>query len=168
MAGTSNSGRKELPKEIKQLKGTLRNFREKGKNPPKPGKATSLEPPEYLNAIAKEEYRRKAELLDRLGVLKDGDCVALAAYADAYARWVHCVGVMNTEGGIIAGKDGQPIRNPITYNLNNALDQMYKFLTEFGLTPVSRSKVRVDDEPKKNEWEMFTGSADVVQKTAIQ
>lgn len=167
MPGTSNSGRKRLPREIKQLKGTLQNCRE-NKQQPKPSKASCLDPPAHLNELAKTEYSRKAELLDRLGVFKEGDDVALAAYADAYSRWVNAVEIYNRTGPLVKDKRGNPVRNPIIYSLNNAIDQMYKFLVEFGLTPISRSKVRVDDKPKENEWDMFTSGVDITQKTAIQ
>ncbi|MBO4334430.1 MAG: phage terminase small subunit P27 family, partial [Desulfovibrio sp.] len=166
MSGTSKSGRKRLPAGIKELKGTLQNCRE-NKLAPKPGK-TTLEPPAYLNDIAAVDYRRKAELLDRLGVFKEGDDVALSAYAEAYSRWIDAVEHLRQNGQILTGKDGQPMRNPVLFNINNALDQMYKYLTEFGLTPVSRSRVKVDDKQKQNEWEMFSSNADPMQKKSIQ
>lgn len=167
MPGTSSSGRKRIPKEIKELKGTLRPHRE-NKQQPTPAKASCLDPPAHLNEVAKAEYSRKAELLDRLGVFKEGDDVALAAYADAYSRWVKAVEIYNKTGPLVKDKSGNPARNPIIYSLNNAVDQMYKFLVEFGLTPISRTKIKVDDKPKENEWEMFGASAQPAQKISIQ
>lgn len=155
MAGNSRSGAKKLPKEIKELKGTLRPWRE-NKNAPQPGRALVLEPPAHLNEIAAAEYAKKAELLDRLGVFKEGDDVALASYAEAYARWVEAVKVINADGMIIYGKNEMPMRNPALYIINNSLDQIHKFLVEFGLTPASRSKIKVDTKPKENEWEVFS------------
>lgn len=161
MAGTKNSGRKRLPTAIKELKGTLQNCRE-NKQAPKPGRASSFDPPAHLDEIAAAEYVSKAELLDRLGVFKEGDSMALAAYADAYSRWVRAVRIVNRDGLLIESK-GQQVRNPVLTGLNNAVEQMYRFLTEFGLTPASRSKIKVDDKPKKNEWELFTdGNAPTV------
>ena len=155
MPGTSRSGRKKIPASIKEMKGTLQNCRE-NKDAPKPGRASILEPPAHLNEIAAAEYARKAELLDRLGVFKEGDDVALAAYADAYARWVHAVELYNKTGPLVKDKKGNPARNPIAYAINNAVDTMYRFLTEFGLTPASRTRIKVDTKPSENEWEVFS------------
>ena len=152
-------GRKTLPKEIKKLQGTYRNFRE-NHEAPDPKKANSLEPPEFLNELAKEEYRRKAALLDKLGIFREGDDVALAAYAEAYARWVDAVRRYNATGPLVKSKrdGGLPARNPLCYVINASLEQMHKFLVEFGLTPVSRTRIKVDDKPKVNEWDMFSSS----------
>lgn len=164
MAGTKNSGRKRLPTAIKELKGTLQNCRE-NKQAPKPGRATDFSPPAHLDEIGAAEYVSKAELLDRLGVFKEGDSAALAAYADAYSRWVRAVKIINRDGLLIESK-GQQVRNPVLSGLNNAVDQMHRFLTEFGLTPASRSKIKVDDKPKKNEWEMFSDQSNAPTVTA--
>lgn len=155
MSGTSKSGRKKIPESIKNLKGTYRACRE-NKEAPKPEKASMLEPPSYLNPIAAEEYRRKAELLDRLGVFKEGDSVALAVYAEAYARWVKAVELHNKSGPLLKDKKGMPVRNPVSYAINNAVETMYRFLTEFGLTPASRCRIKVDTKATENEWENFS------------
>lgn len=155
MPGTSKSGRKKIPASIKEMKGTLRPWRE-NKNAPKPERISMLDPPKHLNEIAAAEYIKKAELLDRLGVLKEGDDVALAAYAEAYARWVKAVEIYNKTGPLVKDKNGNPVRNPVGYAINNAVETMYRFLTEFGLTPASRTKIKVDNKPKENEWEEFS------------
>ena len=167
MAGKSNCGRKTIPAEIKKLKGTHRPWRD-NKEAPTPGKAVDLTPPEYLTPLAAEEYVRKAELLDRLGVFKEGDDAALASYAEAYARWVEAVKIINKDGMIIYGKNGMPMRNPALYVINNSLDQIHKFLVEFGLTPASRSKIKVDTKPKENEWEQFSSGDLSKTETASQ
>lgn len=167
MSGTSKSGRKKLPTSIKEMRGTLQNCRE-NKDAPKPGRASILEPPAHLNAIAAAEYMRKAELLDRLGVFKEGDDVALAAYADAYARWVKAVEMYNKTGPLVKDKKGNPTRNPVGFAINHAVDTMYRFLTEFGLTPASRTRIKVDTKPTENEWEMFSSGDLSKSETASQ
>ena len=171
MAGTRKSGRKEIPPTMKDLKGTRRPDRE---NPdrPQPGRATDFSPPAHLDEIAAAEYVSKAELLDRLGVFKEGDSMALAAYADAYSRWVHAskvVQMSKDKGYLIKGKRNEVMRNPALIVVNSALDQMYKFLTEFGLTPASRARVKADSESKVSEWDMFSNSQDMpVANSSIQ
>ena len=166
MAGNANSGRKPLPKEIKKLRNTLRNFRE-NHDAPQPPRSSNLEPPSYLGALASAEYIRKAELLHKMGVFCEGDDVALAAYAEAYARWVNAVKTLKRTGPLIEGSDGVIVRNPILMVLNSSMEQMHKFLTEFGLTPVSRTRIKVDSQNKDTEWSDF-GIDDLPQINSSQ
>lgn len=163
MSGTSKSGAKGLPKRLKLLKGTYQSCRD-NKNAPQPRKG-SLKAPAYLPPLAAEEYERKAELLDRLGVFTEADDVALAAYAEAYARWRDALDKYHRTGPLLRNDKGAPVRNPLAYSLNNSIDQMYRFLTEFGLTPISRQRVSVDKEEGENEWSMFGDAVQTIKKS---
>jgi P27 family predicted phage terminase small subunit len=46
-------------------------------------------------------------------------------------------------GPVFKSDRGYPIQNPYLSIANTALDHMRKFLIEFGMTPASRSKLRV-------------------------
>lgn len=171
------AGRKQIPDGIKVIKGTLRNHRV-NKQQPRPGKGI-LTAPDFLKPIAAEEYERKAELLDRLGVFGEGDDVALAAYAEAYARWIEAQEILKVQppvfvtyerepetdknGNVILDANGKPKRrvkaihrNPAVMVLGDAVDTMYRFLTEFGLTPISRQRIKVDSSTSVSEWEVFS------------
>jgi P27 family predicted phage terminase small subunit len=52
-------------------------------------------------------------------------------------------------------KSGFPIQNPYVGIGNTALDQMRKFLTEFGMTPASRSRIQVTHTDAKDSFQEF-------------
>ena len=80
------AGRKPLPTKLKMLKGTAQKCRV---NPNEPELAPALpEPPDFLGETAREEWLRKAPVLVRMGVLTEGDDAALAAYCQAFERFV--------------------------------------------------------------------------------
>lgn len=157
--GREKSGRKAVPKGLKLLKGTFQSCRE-NKDAPQPGRGT-LQAPAHLTPVAAAEYERKAELLDRLGVFTEADDAALAIYAAAYGRWVEAEKKLAKLGNIVKSPKGDAMRNPYAYVLNNAVDQMYHFLTEFGLTPASRQRVKVERKDATSEWQIFSNPTSV-------
>ena len=82
-------GRKPIPTHLKVLRGNpghqaLRPERE----PDYEAAADIPEPPAFLMPVAKDEWRRIATGLYHLGLLTLVDENPLAAYCQAYARWV--------------------------------------------------------------------------------
>ena len=79
-----------------------------------------------------------------LGLLTTVDRAALAAYCSAWSRWVAPARVLHiqTFGAVIKSpKSNFPIQNPFLGVSNTAVDQMRKFLIEFGMTPAPRVRV---------------------------
>ena len=135
------AGRKPLPTKLKMLKGTAQKCRV---NPNEPELAPALpEPPAFLGETAREEWLRKAPVLARMGVLTEGDDAALAAYCQAFERFVEAERKIRQSGLLIKTTGGNVIQNPLVGVANRAIEIMHKFLTEFGLTPASRAKVKV-------------------------
>ena len=58
------------------------------------------------------------------------------------------------------GDNGIPIVSPYLKISNAALDRMRQFLVEFGMTPSSRSKVKVAAKPEEIEGEDYFGWAE--------
>ncbi|WP_417208440.1 phage terminase small subunit P27 family [Antarctobacter sp.] len=79
-------GRKPKPSGLKLVTGTDRSDRQ---NPsePKPQPACP-EPPDHLKGEARAEWDRVCGQLCALGILSQIDRAALAAYCQAYGRWV--------------------------------------------------------------------------------
>lgn len=142
------AGRKPLPSKLKVLRGTDQPCR---MNPHEPSLAAVVpDTPAFLGTIAREEWNRKAPLLARMGVLTEGDDAALAAYCQAYERFVEAEGKIRQSGLLIKTSSGNVIQNPLVGVANRAMELMHKFLTEFGMTPSSRSKVTATKrEPEK-------------------
>lgn len=152
-------GPKRTPTQIRLVKGN-RSRRPLPKDEPKPKKIAPTVPSHLIDE-AKVEWGRVSQELESLGLLTRIDRAALAAYCQAWARWVEAekkiaaiglvvktptkkvtTGVGKTRKIVESG--GYPITNPYLPIANKALEQMHKFLTEFGMTPSSRTRIEVD------------------------
>lgn len=113
--------------------------------------------PEYLDDEAKAEWFRTAKVLSDMGLLSLADRSALAAYCVVYSRWVHAEEQVKKFGSIVKSPEkGFPMKSPYLTVADQALESMRKFMVEFGLTPSSRSRIRVPDNgPAKDEFEAF-------------
>jgi P27 family predicted phage terminase small subunit len=117
-------------------------------NEPKPA-ITIPECPKHLSRDAKKEWRRITPELERLGLISEVDAAALAAYCQAYGRWVEAEKAIKKHGAIVYSPNGYPQQSPHLAIANKAVEQMRRWLVEFGCTPASRSKVEA--KPKEDE-----------------
>lgn len=113
--------------------------------------------PKHLGEEAKKEWRRMAKKLLSLGLFTEIDGTALAAYCQLYERWAEAEQKVRQFGMIVQvgkGKEngkGYPIVTPYLQVATKALEQMRVFLTEFGLTPASRSRIHAMPPVQKEE-----------------
>ena len=106
-------------------------------------------PPTHLTEEALEEWRRVAAELHRLGMLSEIDRTALAAYAQAYGRWVKAERALSrmaerdllTGGLMIRTSNGNAIQNPLVGTANAASAAMMKYAVELGMTPSARTRI---------------------------
>jgi P27 family predicted phage terminase small subunit len=139
MGHYSMRGRKPKPSAIKELAGNP------GKRPlnmaepvPPPGVPES---PMELSPEAQAEWNRICPLLIQMGVLSTVDTTALAAYCECFAQSVSATRIVRKVGAVIKTPTGYPIQSPYVSVASKALEQMRKLLTEFGMTPSSRSRI---------------------------
>lgn len=97
--------------------------------------------PEELSPAARAEWRRISRQLLRLGLLTEIDRAALAAYSQAWAQWLDAVAQLQRTGAVVKAPSGYPMLNPYLAVANQAYAQMKAMLTEFGMSPASRSRV---------------------------
>jgi P27 family predicted phage terminase small subunit len=88
------------------------------------------------------------------------DRAALAAYCQAYADWVEAEEQLRRYGKVVKSPiktttrrskgdevtettGGFPMQSPFLPIRNRALETMHRFLSEFGMTPASRSRINV-------------------------
>jgi P27 family predicted phage terminase small subunit len=83
------------------------------------------------------------EQLHRLGLLTSIDRSAFAAYCVIYARWVEAEEALKKTGPVVKSPSGFPMLSPFYTVANQSLAQMRAYLTEFGMTPSSRSRTSV-------------------------
>jgi P27 family predicted phage terminase small subunit len=146
----NHAGRPPKPTHLKVLQGTLRKHRKR--NEPEPEIALPECPP-HLEGEAKSEWESMSEQLFSLGLLTRIDKAALAGYCQAWADWVEAMHELK-RGKVLRAKTGYPILSPWWSIANKANEQMRAYLTEFGLTPASRSRIDLKGpgKPTKNKF----------------
>lgn len=102
------------------------------------------DPPEHLLPEALEEWARITVELEKLGLVTEIDRAALAVYCQAYGRWVNAelkLAENNGSAMVDITPSGYKQQGVWLQISNRAVEQMHKFLAEFGMTPSARSRV---------------------------
>lgn len=102
--------------------------------------------PDHLSVVAKKEWRRLATPLYRAGLLSLADRAALAAYCQAWARWVEAEEKLAETPALLKTPSGYVQQSPWLTVANKQLELMGRYMTELGLTPVART--RIDGPPR--------------------
>ncbi len=133
------AGRKPKPTQMKVVQGTFRKDRANHAEP-KPKK--QLPPcPDFLEGRARKEYFRIGRKLERIGILTEIDDLALTGLCQSWAEYLEATEQVRKTGMLVKAPSGYPILNPYVVLANQALKRVKAFLTEFGMTPSSRSRV---------------------------
>lgn len=103
--------------------------------------------PRHLTAEARAEWDRLAPVLMRLKLLTRLDRAAFAAYCQAWARHVEAEEQLAKASALAFTASGYPIINPWATISKQAVDQMARFLGEFGLTPAARTRINAGPVP---------------------
>jgi P27 family predicted phage terminase small subunit len=134
------AGRRPKPTVIRIAEGN-RGKRPINEREPKPISDTIPSLPKTASIEAKEEWKRIAPELQKMGVLTFVDQTALEAYCESYATWKQAL-AKTREGSLIhMTSKGYIMPNPYLSIANKAARDMLKFMIEFGLTPASRSRL---------------------------
>jgi len=135
-------GRKPKPTALKRLNG---NPGKRALNHAEPQPPPGLpDCPPHLSEVAREEWHRLAQALHDMGVLTIADRAALAAYCQAYGRWVEAEEKMKATPPMVRTPSGYVQQSPWMSVANKQLELMGRYMTELGLTPASRSRIIAD------------------------
>lgn len=143
------------PSALNELAG---NPGKRAVNGHEPRPATKIPPcPEHLSPEAQKEWQRVSTQLAQLKLLTEVDRAALAAYCQAWSRWVQAEQEMAQADFqmITITEKGYPVLSPWFSVADKALKQMKAFLAEFGMTPSSRSRVQVTPEEEVDDYEEY-------------
>lgn len=142
------AGRPRKPTKMHIYNGTDRPCR-RNENEPQPDSPDELQdPPEYLPERAKEEWYRMGKILHEAGLLTVLDYTEFRNYCLAESHIVEAEKKMGSEFVTIGAK-GTEIQNPLMAIINKSMELSHKFLVEYGMTPSSRTKIKVGDTGKK-------------------
>lgn len=103
--------------------------------------------PEWLSRTAKEEWRRLAPELGRLGFLTPLDRAAFACYCSSYGHWRKCQDAIDRGGPMYLTARGRLTERPEVRMAKEYGQMMKAFATEFGLTPNSRARMGAAQSP---------------------
>jgi len=136
-------GRKPLPTAVKQLRGTARPCRSNPNEPQFPVPLRTPSAPDWLSETAADVWRELGRTLLDAGLFTVVDRYALAMFCAAAGRWIEAERRVDAEGAVLISKEtGNPYPNPWYHVANKAWDQLRQMLSEFGLTPAERSRLK--------------------------
>jgi P27 family predicted phage terminase small subunit len=121
---------------------------------PKP-QAAMMQAPRHLDKVANAEWRRISRELYQLGLLTRIDRAGLAAYCQAYSRWVQASEELEGKPLMLLTENGYAYANPLISIINGSLETMKKFMTEFGMTPSARSRIRIEKPEEPDALDML-------------
>jgi len=152
-------GRKPKPTVLKLLDG---NPGKRPLNDQEPHPAQGIpNRPDWLDTEDQAEWDRVMAELSEMGLLTLADRAALAAYCTAWSRWVQAEDMVRKFGTIVKSPEkGFPMKSPYLSIADQALETMRKLMVEFGLTPSSRSRIRVPPGGDEvDELDRFLGAS---------
>ena len=145
---------KPTPTVLKLIKGNP-GKRALNKHEPKPQRGIP-KCPAHLDAKAKTAWKNLCHSLDKMGVLTLADSYALEILCSIYARIRDLQKAIRVHGGTtyvtvnITGDEMHKSR-PEVSQLEKAESSFRSYITEFGLTPSSRSKVETTEKTDKDD-----------------
>ena len=143
----STPGRKPKPTALKILEGNP-GGRKLNENEPKP-RPLVPDCPRWLSGKARKVWEKLAPMLGNMGVLTEADEIALAVTCSLYARYKDLERIIDKKG--YTGKSSKSGKRamPELAMSRDCLRLLKSFLSEFGLTPSSRSRINLT--PPEND-----------------
>lgn len=156
-------GRKPKPSAIKELEG---NPGKRAINKKEPKAPSAIPPcPKHLQGEGRKEWRRITKELHALGVLTRIDRGALVALCQAWADYVQACGKVDEQEAVVVSDKGGMYQNPWVGIKNSAMDRYVRISSEFGMTPSSRSRVKVEGPTEADKMaELLFGTGTKVVK----
>lgn len=142
-------GRKQLPKEIKELQGTLRNDRVHA-DILSFGKISSVtDAPKGLSKSEKQMYLSICQDLILAGVLENPDLDTVLKLVMENTKYYNAMKTMRDKNTYVTidPKSGRKIINPLNTVANQALKAINMLSSELGLTPAARQRLKISAPP---------------------
>ena len=108
-----------------------------------------------VDKIAVACWKELSEILTKMGVLTMGDGEALATLCEVHSAEQACLLQLRAGGAVMHTDLGGVKPNPAGPLYRSLVAQKASLLSEFGLTPSSRTKLATKAEVEKDELEAF-------------
>ena len=146
------AGRRPKPTALKILEG---NPGHRPLNTQEPLPTSGIPPmPEGLSKKAKREWEKVVPLLTSMKVLTEADGEALSRYCEACALAKEANQEIDKYGLTVQGATGLK-KNPAVAVYMEAVRTMRAFMSEFGMTPASRSRLKVSGPAEPDPFEQY-------------
>jgi P27 family predicted phage terminase small subunit len=151
-------GRRPIPTKLKIARGTLRKDRQRADEPDLPRGMPAMPERLAVDPIAVAQWHELSKALFDSGVLTTADGEALATLCEVHSAEQACLLELRATGPTIHTDLGGVKPNPAGSLYRSLAALKGNLLSEFGLTPSSRSKVGTskDDTPKDDLEAFFT------------
>ena len=143
-------GRKPKPARLKLIDGNP-GKRPIGREPQPPASQPTC--PAHLSPTAKAEWKRLAKMLNGIGVVTQADRAVLAAYCQAYGRWVEAEKKLKETPPLLKMPSGYVQQSPWLTISNKQFELMMRAMAELGLTPSARTRLAVQIPTGRKPWE---------------
>ena len=157
-------GRRMTPTKLQLIHGNPRktNLKAQMKKEPQP-KVSDKVPlvPVVLRSdlVAKKEWARVAKQLHQLGLLTEMDMISLIAYCSTYSQWIEATEMVKKYGMVQETKvTGRWSQSPWATIQSNKFKELRQCISDFGMSPSSRSSVKAADIDKKSSFESYMAS----------
>lgn len=107
--------------------------------------------PPHLGEEARAEWYRLVDTLVEMGVVSVIDRAVLAAYCQAWGRWVEAEEKLRETPLLIRTPSGYVQQSPWLSVANRQMELMGRYMAEIGLTPAARSRIVVQGTPQTAE-----------------
>ncbi|MCE9886553.1 phage terminase small subunit P27 family [Obesumbacterium proteus] len=156
------SGPPKTPTHLRLVKGNP-SKRAINKNEPKP--PSGVPPiPKHFDKRGKYWFKQMGEELDAVGVMSILDAKALELLVEAYTEYRHHCEVLDEEGYTYqtGSATGEKIvkAHPAAAMKADAWKRIRAMLSEFGMTPASRSKVEIKAPAGEDPFAEFLKARD--------
>lgn len=146
------SGPAPTPTPVLKMRDSWRANIRKGE--PRPA-GDAPECPDWLDKPAARIWHETVEHLRSMQTLAETDQVVIAAFSQSYADYAVLVVQIRNEGRTFETPKGYIAKNPAVTMMNEARSAMLKLAAELGLSPASRTRIRVPEKRKKDDKDRF-------------
>lgn len=148
--GESVRGKVPKPDAIKEAQGTLKKSRVNNDQPVFDVPKDLPKPPNTMNIYGKRLWNAMLPMLVNVGLYTEADYNAFELLCMAYGDMIKARKDLAKSGTVVLSPNGAVYQHPNVGIANQAWKRVKDMLTQFGLTPAERSRVKALSPSEKS------------------